>query len=382
MPTFDYLSHHDWLIYDETQNPDAQLKDTSMALQDSFIRFLPTQNIALNTAASATPESSSLLEKAPAALVEQDAAKVLAEGASAQVSAEAVKSEACSEQATAAKAAGLGGLGTAETAKNEAAGVPKANGHLLNKSLIEERATKPKALLHFYPSVRNTILLGAKDKLLTNFSVGVDYLVDQGYTVTLRPHGGLAVVNDAGVLNLALVSDNNHYPLTIDEAYQQMVRLIDLTLARYNLQVEAYEIADSYCPGKFDLVVGGRKIGGIAQRRFKSGLTTAAYISVSGDQKARAELIRDFYEVAQADERFPTVNPPSMISLTDLLPEGQAERLTVSRFKEDLLATIAEFSTYQAGDYLNPELQAIYQPRLEQAVKRSLSIQNPPKNNR
>lgn len=330
MPTFDYLSHHDWLIYDEMHNPDAQLKDTSMALQDSFIRFLPTQNTALNTAASAALS---------------DAEKVLAEDASAQVSAEAAKGAESGDQAT-----------------------------------VE--AAKPVALLHFYPSVRNTILLGAKDKLLTNFSAGVDYLVDQGYTVSLRPHGGLAVVNDAGVLNLALVSDNNHYPLTIDEAYQQMVRLIDLTLARYNLQVEAYEIADSYCPGKFDLVVDGRKIGGIAQRRFKSGLTTAAYISVSGDQKARAELIRAFYDVAQADDRFPTVNPASMISLTDLLPEGQAERLTVAHFKEDLLATIADYSTYQAGDYLNPELQAIYKPRLEQAVKRSLSIQSPPKNNR
>lgn len=319
MPTFDYLSHHDWLIYDETHNPDAQLKDTSMALQDSFIRFLPSQNIALNTAASERAE---------------------------------------------------GGQPTAAT---------QASTQRLNESsgtLIEETAAKPTALLHFYPSVRDTILLGAKDKLLANFSAGIDYLVDQGYTVSLRPHGGLAVVNDAGVLNLALVSDNNHYPLTIDEAYEQMVRLIDLTLARYNLQVEAYEIADSYCPGKFDLVVGGRKIGGIAQRRFKSGLTTAGYISVSGDQNVRAELIRDFYKVAQADERFPTVNPASMISLTDLLPEEQAERLTVSQFKEDILATIAEYSTYQAGDYLNPELQAIYQPRLEQAVKRSLSIQN------
>lgn len=311
MPTFDYLSHHHWLIYDETYNPDADKNDTAMALQDSFIRYLPGQNKPLETTGASTTVSSHKL------------------GDSA--------------------------------------------------SALEEVGAKPMALLHFYPSARDTILLGAKDKLLTNFMAGVDYLVDHGYIVSLRPHGGLAVVNDSGVLNLALVSDNNHYPLTIDEAYEQMVKLIDLTLARYNLTVEAYEIKDSYCPGKFDLVVDGRKIGGIAQRRFKTGLTTAAYISVSGDQTARAELIRAFYAIGQADDRFPSINPASMVSLTDLLPETIADTLTVTSFKQAILETLAEYSQYEPGDYLDPNLQAIYQPRLEQAVKRSLSIQ--PKKN-
>lgn len=311
MPTFDYLSHHHWLIYDETHNPDAQTKDTAMALQDSFIRYLPRQNRPLNTATGATTTTSQTLASSPAAL--------------------------------------------------------------------EEVTAKPAALLHFYPSARDTILLGAKDKLLANFTAGVAYLIDQGYSVSLRPHGGLAVVNDAGVLNIALVSDNNHYPLTIDEAYEQIVKLIRLTLAPYHLTVEAYEIADSYCPGTFDLVVDGRKIGGIAQRRFKSGLTTAAYISVNGDQSARAALIKNFYEIGQADDRFPSVNPASMISLTDVLPEADAKELTVSRFKQAILDTIAQFSDYTPGDYLDPELQAIYRPRLEQANKQSLSIQ--PQNN-
>lgn len=311
MPTFDYLSHHHWLIYDELNNPDAHKQDTAMALQDSFVRYLPGQNKPLTSEAPVTSDTSQTLAHSPAAL--------------------------------------------------------------------EEVTAKPAALLHFYPSVRDTILLGAKDKLLANFQAGVDYLIQQGYTVSLRPHGGLAVVNDAGVLNLALVSDNDLFALSIDEAYEQMVKLIDLTLARYGLSVDAYEINDSYCPGKFDLVVDGRKIGGIAQRRFKTGVTTAAYISVSGQQSQRAKLIREFYRIGQADERFPSVNPESMISLTDVLPEDTAHKLSVTRFKEDILETIAQYSDYEMGDYQDPALQAIYQPRLEQAVKRSLSIQ--PNNN-
>ena len=296
MPNFPYLSQHDWLIYDEHHNPDAQIADTTMALQDCFVRYLPKLNQAL-----------------------------------------------------------------AETCQMT------ANEH--------SKGQKAKAILHFYPSVRPTILLGAKDKLLANFSEGIEHLIQANYTVTLRPHGGLAVVNDEGVINLALVSDNAHFPLSIDEAYEQMVKLIALTLKPYGLLVEAYEIADSYCPGKYDLVIDGLKIGGIAQRRFKTGLTTAAYLSINGNQTQRAQLIQNFYKIGLADERFPTVNPASMANIADFLAPEEQAKMTVEQFKQAILALLAEHSHYTLGDYTAPELQAIYQPRLEQARKRSLSIQ-------
>ena len=296
MPTFPYLSQHDWLIYDEHHNPDAQITDTTMALQDSFVRYLPKLNQTLAETGLIMPNEPSTGQKA-------------------------------------------------------------------------------KAILHFYPSVRPTVLLGAKDKLLTNFSEGIEHLIQANYTVCLRPHGGLAVVNDEGVINLALVSDNAHFPLSIDEAYEQMVQLIALTLKPYGLQVEAYEVSDSYSPGKYDLVIDGLKIGGIAQRRFKTGLTTAAYLSINGNQTQRAQLIQNFYKIGLADERFPTVNPASMANIADFLAPEEQAKMTIEQFKQAILALLAEHSHYTLGDYTAPELQAIYQPRLEQARKRSLSIQ-------
>lgn len=281
---FDYLSQHNWLIFDEQNNPDTLKSESALALQDTFIRWLPAMH--------------------------------------------------------------------------------------QKKDLT---TTKPTALMHFYPLPHDTILLGAKDKLLKGFSEANQFLSQQGYHISLRPHGGLAVVVDSGVFNLALVSDTDHFSLSIDEAYEHMVRLIGLVLNQYDLTVESYEIPDSYCPGRYDLVVNGLKIGGIAQRRFKSGVTCAAYISVNGDQQKRAELIQTYYRIGQSDHRFPKVNPASMASLTDFM----SEKLTLDQFKNDLLKVLATYSSYEDGNFRDETLQDIYTSRFAATTKRSATIHPP-----
>lgn len=282
--TFDYLSQHHWLIFDEQNNPNQFKRDSAMVLQDTFIRWLPAQHERLEQAGS---------------------------------------------------------------------------------------IDQPTALMHFYPLPEDTILLGAKDKMLANFDEASQFLSDEGFSLSVRPHGGLAVVVDPGVLNIALVSDNHYFPLSIDAAYEQMVRLVSLTLAKYGLVVEAYEIVDSYCPGRYDLVVNGLKIGGIAQRRFKTGLTCAAYISVNGDQQHRAKLIQTFYQIGQADDSFPNINPNMMASLTDLIKD----ELSVDQFKTDLLDVFTRFTTFETGDFQNTHLQELYARRFETTYKRSRLVQ-------
>lgn len=233
--------------------------------------------------------------------------------------------------------------------------------------------TSPIGVIHFYPIETPTVLLGAKDTRLLKWHNANQFLIDKGYQLSLRSHGGLAVVCDEGILNIGIASDLTQFPLSIDEAYEQMVQLIRLTLAPFNLQIEAYEITHSYCPGTYDLVINGTKIGGIAQRRFKNGVTTAAYISVCGNQNARATLIRNYYQVGQADHTYPTIRPQTMVSLSDLLDVS----MTVTDFKKCLLQTVSQFATTSTGDYMNEDLQAIYAKMLPIAHKRSQTIQPP-----
>ena len=236
---------------------------------------------------------------------------------------------------------------------------------------ISTQQNQPTGVLHFYPIVVPTVLIGAKDTRLPRLKEANQYLVDKGYHISLRSHGGLAVVCDAGVINIGIATDLTQFPLTIDYAYEQMVHLIQATLQPLNIHVEAYEVPDSYCPGTYDLVVNRRKIGGIAQRRFKNGITTAAYISVCGNQNQRANLIRQYYRIGQADTTYPTVNPDTMANIT----EFTSNNLSVEDFKRLILQAMESFATVEVGDYHDEGLQAIWAKMNPLAEQRSHSIQ-------
>src|SRR5699024_981491 len=83
---------------------------------------------------------------------------------------------------------------------------------------LNDDASTLSGLLHFYPFDYPAILLGVKDTRLPELGNATNYLVDLGYTLVQRPHGGLAVVNDSGVINFGLVSDKRHFDLSIDHA--------------------------------------------------------------------------------------------------------------------------------------------------------------------
>lgn len=225
----------------------------------------------------------------------------------------------------------------------------------------------PYGIIHMYPLDFSAVLLGAKDTRLKEINNANQFLLDKGYQVVVRPHGGLAVINDSGILNIAMVSDNRYHYLSIDQAYEKMAELIANSLAKYRIKVESYEIPDSYCPGKYDLVVNGLKIGGIAQRRFKSGVTTAAYLSVNGDQSQRAETIQAFYRIGEADESYPKVSPKSMTTIEAMIHQN----LTVAEFKQDILSTIASHAKLIEGAYDQESLNNIYHQSYPKLARRS-----------
>lgn len=235
---------------------------------------------------------------------------------------------------------------------------------------LNTHAQKPYGVFHFYPSNYAAVLLGAKDTRLANLRQGVQFLKDHNHQVVVRPHGGLAVISDPGVLNVALVSDTDHFPLSIDEGYEQMVALIQESLATFQLKVESYEVVDSYCPGKFDLVINGKKIGGVAQRRFKSGVAIAAYLSVNGYQHSRGELIQTFYRLSEATDDFPMVNPESMTTISDLM----GQELSLTEYENILVQILEKYSVLHAGNYQDASLVENYQKVLEKTLKRTQKI--------
>jgi octanoyl-[GcvH]:protein N-octanoyltransferase len=86
---------------------------------------------------------------------------------------------------------------------------------------------------------------------------------------------------------------------------------------------EAYEIVGSYCPGSYDLSIGGKKFAGISQRRMRGGVAVQIYLCVDGSGSERAALIGEFYKRGLKGEetkfQYPEIRPEVMASLVELL---------------------------------------------------------------
>ncbi|GKQ42308.1 lipoate--protein ligase A [Companilactobacillus sp. RD055328] len=215
--------------------------------------------------------------------------------------------------------------------------LPFTENNVLLKSLSDLQQLP---ILNFW-TMDNTVILGMADQRLNNLSAGLNYLKQSNYKYFVRNSGGLAVVNDSGVLNVSLFLPRND-ELSINSAYQRMVDLIKNTLPKLHIDVK--EIPDSYCPGDYDLSVNGKKFAGISQRRVTDGIVIMAYISINGNQKQRSSLIQSFYEQSEADSSnfdYPNINPQSMANLDELLEQP----LSIDDFKKNMLDSLA--NTYK-----------------------------------
>lgn len=187
-------------------------------------------------------------------------------------------------------------------------------------ALLDLMAKQTHPILHFW-DMQPTVILGLKDKRLPDLAAAVRQVQGHGYDWVLRNSGGLAVVADPGILNVSLFSPLTTPPISVDNAYEQMMALV--RAAWPELTIAHFEVTHSYCPGDYDLSVNGQKIAGISQRRSPHALVTMLYLGVNGDQPARGSLIRDFYQAGLAQQPnqwgFPDVDPATMTTTSQLL---------------------------------------------------------------
>ncbi len=132
------------------------------------------------------------------------------------------------------------------------------------------------------PTVRtwvheNSVVLGIQDHRLPYIQDGIEWLESNDYKAIVRNSGGLAVVLDSGVLNISLVLSENEQSISINNGYEAMVDLIKMLFPEVADQIEAYEIVGAYCPGSYDLSIGGKKFAGISQRRMRQGIAVQIY---------------------------------------------------------------------------------------------------------
>lgn len=215
-----------------------------------------------------------------------------------------------------------------------------------------------------------TIVMGIQDARLPYVERGIAFLEQNGYHSIIRNSGGLAVVLDEGILNLSLILPEGK-GIDINRGYEAMWELIQLMLSKYPVRVEAREIIGSYCPGSFDLSIGGKKFAGISQRRLRGGVAVQIYLCVSGSGSMRAEIVRGFYERALQKEQtkftYPTIIPTTMASLSELLHEN----LSTSQMVGLLLESVKNIGGAITTTPLSEQELDLFQYNYERILKRN-----------
>lgn len=239
-------------------------------------------------------------------------------------------------------------------------------------------------LLHFW-QLDQTMILGMKDTRIPYFSDGIASLKADGYEPIIRNSGGLGVIADKGVLNVSLILPQpSAHQLSIDNAYRFLWEWIRSAFETSERAIEAHEIPNSYCPGTFDLSIGGKKFAGIAQRRLKNGVAVMAYLSINGDQQFRGEVVRRFYQHGLKENfgknGFPPVEPAIMENLNKLLEDS----LTIDTVKERLLHVFqkenqAPIEKKKITNLMHlSEIQTDYKKQLEKMIQRNQQLKEEP----
>src|SRR5699024_5785985 len=239
----------------------------------------------------------------------------------------------------------------------------------LTDALITYAGAHEQPLLHFWQT-DPLVILGMMDTKIGQFKQALPVFYKYHHRVIVRNSGGLAVVSDPGVLNVSLIYPSKEERLSIDRGYEYMLDFIQETFYPiYPYEIKAYEITNSYCFGDYDLSIDGRKIAGISQRRIKDGVAIMLYISINGDQKKRAQMLKKFYDRgldgSEPSGRYPDIHPEVMTTLE----EAYGTPLSVNEVKSRMLRHF----DWQKGTY-DGEMNCYYLEALEKMQRRNRRV--------
>nr|WP_154891898.1 lipoate--protein ligase family protein [Paenibacillus xylanexedens] len=166
----------------------------------------------------------------------------------------------------------------------------------------------------------DAFVAGLRDRRLPRAVEAMDVIKGQGTAVCVRPSGGAAVPLNPGVVNVSLILPNPGHAINIHNDFREMASIIAESLTPWSTQAQTGEVKGAFCPGDYDVSVGGLKFCGIAQRRQAKAYIITAFIIVEGQGDRLAAEVRKFYEEASGGiaEGYPEVKHGTMASLQEL----------------------------------------------------------------
>ncbi|MEV2910321.1 biotin/lipoate A/B protein ligase family protein [Paenibacillus larvae] len=224
----------------------------------------------------------------------------------------------------------------------------------LEELLMKEVGLTGKAMIHIWRHPR-AFVMGLRDSKLPFAKEAKQELEGKGFQTAVRNSGGAAVPLDLGVVNITIMLPKPQGAIDFHDDFERMFLLIRDALAAHSSEVAKGEVTGSFCPGDYDLSIGGRKFCGIAQRRQSKALAVQAFNIVEGTGGDKAALARAFYDKAAAGAdtgAYPLVALDQMASLSDCL--GPIESAVFTRCIRQRLEA-GHVTDASASDFVKPE---------------------------
>src|SRR5699024_6472430 len=126
-------------------------------------------------------------------------------------------------------------------------------------------------------------------------------------------------------------------------------------LKPFDVKVDTGEVEGSYCSGRFDLSIGGKKFAGISQRRIRSGAAVQVYLCGEGNGSKRARILREFYNRSFASwnskTAYPHIRPEVMSSLSELIGQPLDVKALMSLF----VIALKHYSSEMTTETMTPD---------------------------
>lgn len=184
-------------------------------------------------------------------------------------------------------------------------------------ALVAERG---RAQAHLWRG-RPGLVVPASYRRLPRFDEACAQAAAAGRPVQVRASGGGLVPQGPGLLNLSLLwRADRAQPSHTDAVYQALCEQLAAALARLGITAAAQPVQGSFCDGRHNLAVGGRKLVGTAQawRRIAGVPVVLAHAVLIVDADARALCgIANAFEAAAGSAR--RYEEAALTSVADVL---------------------------------------------------------------
>ncbi|MBL4802381.1 MAG: hypothetical protein JKY45_10850 [Emcibacter sp.] len=178
------------------------------------------------------------------------------------------------------------------------------------------------------------LVVSRSDARLPEYGAAELFFKDKNIPLYIRTSGGTVVPHGPGVLNISLIFSRVDENITLERSYIILCDLVAEAMVGMGLLSDIRDVAGSFCDGRFNLTIEGRKVGGTAQRikihhNGRKSFLSHMCLLLDLDLREVVQDISDFYSLCGVSSN---IQADSITTLAKERREVAVEGSTLSLF--------------------------------------------------